>query len=138
MEWNIPSRSLQNKFWKWTSYCNNHPPTELREGNLFIHVCPSVCQGGGPCVTITIPIAGHQTWNPPPKPWPPLLVISGGHHWKPLQTCSLEVRPPVLTSGGDTKACTTGKRAVHILLECFLVTLYISSFSSKNINYWYK
>ena len=54
-----------------------------------------------------------------------LLVTSGGHHWRPVQKCSLEdppLPPLVLTSGGMvTKARTVGKQAVRILLECFLV-----------------
>ena len=44
----------------------------------------------------------HCTWTPSPHPWsqPPPdmgpdctgtpLVTSGGHHWKPVQTCSLQ------------------------------------------------
>ena len=55
----------------------------------------------------------------------PLLVTSGGHHWRPVQKCSLEDPPLpllVLTSGGMvTKVRTVGKQAVGILLECFLV-----------------
>ena len=56
-------------------------------------------------------LPGHQTWNlgpsPPtsvlgPTPTPrtsdmgvtPLLT-SGGQHWKPVQTCSLEDSPPM-------------------------------------------
>ena len=31
------------------------------------------------------PASGHQTWDPRPP-----LVTSGGHHWRPVQTCSLE------------------------------------------------
>ena len=34
----------------------------------------------------------------------PLLMTSGGHHWRPVQTCSLQDPPPthtlMLTSGG--------------------------------------
>ena len=42
-------------------------------------------------------------WTPQPpwtsdmlqQPWPcPLLVTSGGHHWRPVQTCLLEDQPP--------------------------------------------
>ena len=69
-------------------------------------------------------------YSPPPTsdneplsaPTIPLLVTSGGHYWRPVETCSLEDPPkPILTSGGDTESCTIAKRAVRILLECFLV-----------------
>ena len=78
------------------------PPTELRKGNVFSYVCLSffilsVHGGGGegPHVTIiydaldlTVQCAPrYQTWDPPPAPQ---LVTSGGHHWIPVQTCSLE------------------------------------------------
>ena len=36
---------------------------------------------------------GHQTWDP-------LLVTSGGDHWRPVQTCSFE-DPQLVTSGGN-------------------------------------
>ena len=55
-----------------------------------------------------------------------LLVTSGGHHWRSVQTCSLD-----LTVQGPschqywplvaTEACMVGKCVVCILLECFLV-----------------
>ena len=74
-----------------------------------------------------------------PQPWPldmglhikpqatgPLLVTSGGHHWRPLQTCSLEdPLPSVLTSSGE--GCTVGASRLHasywnaFLLELLLV-----------------
>ena len=55
---------------------------------------------------------------------PPLLVTFGGHHWKPVQTCSLEVLFPPhhywhLVVAIETH--TVGKWAVCILLECCLV-----------------
>ena len=34
----------------------------------------------------TSPSPGHETWYP-------LLVTSGGDHWRPIQTCSLEDDP---------------------------------------------
>ena len=33
---------------------------------------------------------------------------------------------PEIVKLGDYEACTVGKRAVHILLECFLVVLYFT------------
>ena len=62
----------------------------------------SINGGGGPHVTIThdaleftvqVPLAGPlQTWDIG-TPWScpyPLLVTFGGHHWRPIQTCSLD------------------------------------------------
>ena len=88
------------------------PQTKLREGNVFTNVCHSV--GGGSGVGIS-----HAPWDrshgrypftPIPPPHPPnirlgnlpLLLTFGGHHWRPVQTCSLEDLPPtlVLTSSG--------------------------------------
>ena len=51
---------------------------------------------GGPHVTTTLD-ALDLTVQPPPTPDmgpTALLLTSGGHHWKPLQTCSLEDQPP--------------------------------------------
>ena len=50
--------------------------------------------------------------GPTPSPWipdmdlPPQLLTSGGHHWRPVQTCSLEDSPPqlVLTFGGGNRS----------------------------------
>ena len=65
------------------------PPAKLREGNVFTGAFHSVCWRG-PRVTITHDVLG------PTRPTPhtgPLLLTSGGHHWKPIQTCSLEELP---------------------------------------------
>ena len=58
--------------------------------------------------TVLGPPCGHQTWDPSPRhqtsdphhgqqAWDPqpvhYLVTSGGHHWKPVQTCSFEDPP---------------------------------------------
>ena len=52
------------------------------------------------------------TWNPghpptctwdlgyPPQP-PATDMTSGGHHWRPVQVCSLEDIPPLLTPSGS-------------------------------------
>ena len=70
----------------------------------------------------------------------PYLVTSGGQDWRPIQNCSLEDQgpppPPALEliSGGYWRS-TYGrcKRAVHILLECFLV--FIVSLRLFFLNY---
>ena len=75
----------------------------------------------------------HQTWDPPPPrtsdlepsmapAQPPQLVTPGGHHWRPVQTCSFE-DPPGATSNGCRWSMYISKRTVGILLECFLVSL---------------
>ena len=71
--------------------------------------------------------------TPPPHPTPARqapyspgnvtrLVTSSGHDRRPVQTWSLEP-PSQCWHLVDTIACTFGKRAVRIILECFLVFL---------------
>ena len=77
------------------------------------------------------PVPGHQTWESPaldpqtsdfgPLPaLPSLLVTSGCHHWRPVQTCSFE-DPQELHLVAATEARTVFKWLVRILQECFLV-----------------
>ena len=60
-----------------------------REGNPHVTIIHSALdlnvQGPG------APL--HQTCDMgTPSPWPtPLLVTSGGYHWRPVQTCSLNL-----------------------------------------------
>ena len=91
------------------------PPTKLRKGNVFTGMCLSVHRRRwsschyypwciGPHCTgplLALDPSRHGTWGPPGLP---LLVTSGGHHLRPVQTCSLDltVQPPskvVLTFG---------------------------------------
>ena len=88
---------------------------------------------------------GHQTWDPslwfccspllqtsdleplgPPldiRPRThPLLLTSGGKHWRPVKTCSLEDTPRGWHLVVVTETRTVCKWAVHILLECFPVS----------------
>ena len=130
-----------------TFYC---PPMRLCEGNVFSHVCPSVSHSVHrrvSHVTITHVALDLTIQEPPPQlysilppitpsvqgphlyriplctrpqfPLPPLMTF-GGQDWRPVHTCSLE----------DSHQCwhlvaievhTVSKRAVRILLECFLV-----------------
>ena len=69
----------------------------------------------------------HETSDMGPTGPGPLLVTSGGHHWRPVQACSLENTPGYWHL--VAKSRMVGKRAVCILLECFLVYL---EFSKKN------
>ena len=69
------------------------PPTKLQEGNVFSHVCLSVCPQGerSPHVTITHYALDLSIKGPP---WPcPLVVAPGGQDWRPVQTCSQEPHP---------------------------------------------
>ena len=65
------------------------PPTNLRE-DVFTRVCLST--GQGPHVTITHDhVLDLIVQTPPPPTWDLRIpVTSGGHHWKPVQTCSLQ------------------------------------------------
>ena len=64
----------------WVGYPT--PPPDIRPG----HLPPP-------------PHIGHHTWAPTPLS---ILLTSGGHHWRPVQTCSLEDLMPqsALTSSG--------------------------------------
>ena len=78
-----------------------HPPTKLRNGNVFSHVCRSVCSHGIPCDHYPWCIGPHHpghvqtcsTWtslyreasNPTLCPWTPSPGPTPGH----VQTCSL-------------------------------------------------
>ena len=76
-------------------------PTMLQEGKVY--TCLSVSQlvyswreVPLPMVHLTSPYktpSGHGTSGPPS----PLFVTSGGHHWRPVKTCSLQ-DPLPLTS----------------------------------------
>ena len=100
---------------------NYHPPTKLREGNVFSRVCHSVHTGN-----VTLCIEPHRTGTSPPwpcplgygtslyrppKPWPQPLRISlykNSHPPRPQDMgphCTENpVAPPLLvTSGGKTR-----------------------------------
>ena len=57
------------------------------------------------------------TWGTPLGPSPgQLLATSGGHHWRSVQTCSLDLPPSQYWHLVVTGACTVGKWAIRILL----------------------
>ena len=74
----------------------------------------SVCQSISPWGRVLGHMVGSPLRYPTPPPIPcprdtlPLLLTSGGHHWRPvLQTCSLEALPPpppVLTYSGGHRS----------------------------------
>ena len=80
---------------------------KLREGNVSSRVCPSVSDFVHSGVGVS---CDHYKWCIGPHctvPYvqgpSPLLVISRGQNWRPVQTCSLKDPPPsllVLTPGG--------------------------------------
>ena len=132
------SRSIPRNY----ASCRQFLPSanELRKGNVFTVVCLSVHRGRwSPCHHYPWCICPHctgsllaldpsrnGTWGPPGLPQ---LVTSGDHHWRPVQTCSLDLTvqsPHWYWHLIATKACTVGRRVVHILLECFLV-IYLQS-----------
>ena len=80
---------------------------------------------GGAHVTITLDEMGHGTPNiPEMRRIPiPLLLTSGGHHWIPVQTCSLEDPPPLLLTSRDGHRNTYGWQVgcTHptLMLPCY-------------------
>ena len=81
-------REIQNIFY--------HPPTKLREGNVFTGVSLFVRRMGFRLVTITHDTLEVTVQGPPPPDMgpvgepPPPLVTSGGYPLRPVQTCSLD------------------------------------------------
>ena len=143
----LPSRGLEKRPSQWavkfppTLQYLNRLPTKLRSGNVFTGVSLSFCSGGrvpwwmGPHCTGP-PFSLPDMWHgdlPPPSPGPhgtppQLLVTSGGHHWRSVQTCSLEDPHSGIDIWWPLKHIRLASGlVVRILLECFLV-LYDSTF----------
>ena len=60
---------------------------------------------------------GHQTWDP-------LIVTSGGDHWRSVQTCLFEdPQEQHLAVASETEAHTVSKRLVRIYWNAFLCHL---------------
>ena len=69
-----------------------------------------------------------RTWDfgyPPLQPPDMGPAATGGHHWRPVQTCSLEDshRPWYRHLVVTTETRTVGDRAIRILLECCLLEM---------------
>ena len=103
------------------------------EGNVFSCVYLSFSLlTGGPHVTITHDALDLIVWaiyptSPldirprTPLPTLPFLLTSDGHHWRPVQICSLQHPPWVTSVGGHWSTYSfVCKRAVRTLLEWFL------------------
>ena len=118
-------------------------PTKFREGNVFTDVCLSIHRLGVPMWPLTMVctsnckalLAPIQTWDmghgdSPAPTLPCLHGIYGGHHWRPIQTCSLDLTvqekycPHQYWHLVTTKVFTVGKQVVYILLEWFLFLKY--------------
>ena len=106
-------------------------PTKLRGGNVFsLSVCHSVNN-----VTITHDYSCNLTGQGPPAPaLHPLLMTSGGHHWRSVQTCSLQDSLLVLTSGGYWGTYGQSKWEASILLKWFLLSMM--SFNLHSQDQW--
>ena len=63
----------------------------------------------------------HCTGSPQTWALSPTLVASGGHHWRPVQTCSPEALSQHWFLVVATEVLTADKRAVRIQLEYLLV-----------------
>ena len=88
---------------KQCSYFNYRPAKKFWKDNVSSHVCLCVHREGIPCDRYPSCIGPHCTGPPGSGPscrhgtWGPsmpLLVTTGGHHWRPVQTSSLEDPPP--------------------------------------------
>ena len=65
------------------------PPTKLRKCNVFTGLCVCLSTGGVPMWPLLM-----VHWTLLYKAFPschPLLVTSGSHHWRPVETCSFVV-----------------------------------------------
>ena len=130
-------RCRGNCSYNWTFY---RLPMKLQEGNVFtgFHLFTGKRIPVWPLPTMpwtslyrAPPPPPHITpWTPCPssppdiRPGTPLLLTSGGQHWKPVQTCSLEdlLRTDIWWCPlKHIQFATVCKQAVSILLECFLV-----------------
>ena len=85
------------------------------EGYVFSRVCPSFCLlGGSLCDHYLWCIEPYCTGTSPPLPQPsppdmrpedfPLLLTSGGHYWRPVQTCHFMPPQLVLIFGGSWRS----------------------------------
>ena len=89
-----------------------HPPTKLREGNIFSRVCLSFCPQGSP----------HT--GPRPWPWPPAITTPYRDFPWPCPPPPLQytVTPhPDIFEVVYYVACTLGKQALDIRLKYLLV-----------------
>ena len=119
---------IQDKLWCpapsiWINFDRWHKSTMSpsfypREKGVFMWQLPMVyCPHCTRPIILAIPpiktwhLTGHWPPTPVPAPWTwdptgqepttlPLIVISGGHQYIHVQTCTLQEPPSVLTSGG--------------------------------------
>ena len=156
MEWGSPirlhyrrQRSCCKIIFSVVVVCQSFCP---QEGAPYDHYrlclgphCRDPTTGSGPLVPVLL-----QTWDrgTPPNP-DPLLVTSGGQHWRPVQTGSLDLTvqplsPRVLTSGshptGMLSCCIWGcslKGASwwnHWVWRVVLFSIFFSIFFISYIN----
>ena len=94
-------------------------------------------QGGVPCGHYPGCIGPHCTGYPSPVP---LVVTSVGHHWRPVQICSLE-DPIVLTFGSHRRSVwrwqagemhPTGMLSCLILFPNFKFSTYSKRYSNTS------
>ena len=134
--WNQSVKSIFEQSHALAQCYTSLPPTnEVTRRQCF--VCLSVCsgRGGGGHVIITHDaldrtIQGSslalvpplKTWDMETPSWPP---SAGGHYWRPVQTCSLDLTvqtlPLVLTSDGHKSTYSRQTGGMHLtgLYSCF-------------------
>ena len=97
---------LVNEYYQVTKTSVGYWAKELSTSGplLYPFSHTNFCENGKQSTTSTTqlpPPSRHQTWDTLAPAMTPPLVISGGHHWRPVQTCSLQdTSLPVMTSGG--------------------------------------
>ena len=135
----IPNITRDGKLW-FQEIGNHVPggcfitafPPKSWEGNVFVGVCLSVCKEGPSCDHYPWFIGPHCTGTPSQRhgtSWEPLLVTSGGHLFRPIQTCRLG-SPLELTSDGE--ACTISTSRCHSsYCKAFFI---LTDFEVKNIS----
>ena len=98
----------------FNGYIYYHPPTKLREGNVFSRVCVCVC------------VFSEGEWDQGPDPATSKAPQSPLQGFAPLghvQTCSTWTPlPPDIVKLIHYETRTVGERALGILLKCLVVS----------------
>ena len=103
------------------------PPTKLRQGNVVSRVCSTFCpQGWVTCDHYS------SLYRTPPQSWPPQHETSLYRDTPLALALPPAMALPDMLKLVHYEACTVDKRAVRILLECFLVIQSLSDTCDQN------
>ena len=107
--------------------------TKVQEGIIFTGVCLSFSSEGSH-VPITHDTLGYGLIPWIPHMWP--LLASSGHHWRPVQICSLEdLIPPVLTSSGGHQSRWYASYKISISFKIILLIFHTAT-AWLTLNLW--